>query len=815
MVSLSYNYIFPWEMYAMIAHIRKSDQQTQSLSAHCRNVCALCAQSARQLGLEATARLIGLLHDMGKATQAFRAYLLACDDAAVSPHHHAPTGAIFSYRRWFAPTGTPDGQRLTAQIIAMCILGHHAALSDCLNEGDTPFPNAMQAELAPLHYEEATSWFLEHIASAAELDAMFDAANAEIQAFLAARIQTQPGNDLRFSMLGLLTRLLLSILVDADRWDSACFNYGQDPFAAPSAPDWNALFSTFEAFRRTHLNGKSGINRIRAEISDTCLAEASAAPGIVTLSVPTGGGKTYASLRYALRHAAEHGQRRIFYIIPYNTILDQNAADIRAALNNYPSILEHHANVVLASEEEQLTYRQLTERWDSDIILTSLVQFLNACYAAPNTDARRMHALTNAVLIFDEIQSLPKHCKTLFERAITFLSACCGCTVVLCTATQPQMDLPRTPRELMPDVSGLYDQLRRVDYLPQLTPRANRDAAADIARMHAQQSVLTIVNTKAAAWEIYSEATQLLREQGCTPAVIDTTLSDEQIRSRAQNGAPDEILCVHMSTLLCPAHRQALIRWIKIWLQMHRRVLCVSTALIEAGINVSFPVVVRSLTGLPSIVQAAGRANRSMEYPQGVVYIWDLYEEKLSFLPDIQNGGNITRSLLTGKSPAYLSTPEAVADYFCRERDYTDRCKDGPYRGTSLAEMLAQNKAHACAAKELRKAQPLVLRQSFRTANRAFAVIPQATTPVLVPFGDGEALISALCSQISMPEQIRLLRKAQSYSVALYDNMFRRLRDAGALYAVGETGALALAPGFYDAQGGVQPEQKELDNLFL
>lgn len=121
---------------------------------------------------------------------------------------------------------------------------------------------AMQAELAPLHYEEATSWFLEHIASAAELDAMFDAANAEIQAFLAARIQTQPGNDLRFSMLGLLTRLLLSILVDADRWDSACFNYGQDPFAAPSAPDWNALFSTFEAFRRTHLNGKSGINRI-------------------------------------------------------------------------------------------------------------------------------------------------------------------------------------------------------------------------------------------------------------------------------------------------------------------------------------------------------------------------------------------------------------------------------------------------------------------------------------------------------------------------------------------------------------------------
>lgn len=188
--------------------------------------------------------------------------------------------------------------------------------------------------------------------------------------------------------------------------------------------------------------------------------------------LPTGAG----SLRP--ERLPDNGQRRIFYIIPYNTILDQNAANIRTALNDYPSILEHHANVVLASEEEPPTHRQLTGRWDSDIILTSLVQFLNACYAAPNTDARHMHALTNAVLIFDEIQSLPKHCKTLFARAITFLSACCGCTVVLCTAIQPLLDLPRAPRELMPDVACLYDRLRRVDYLPQLTPRTNRDAAA-------------------------------------------------------------------------------------------------------------------------------------------------------------------------------------------------------------------------------------------------------------------------------------------------------------------------------------------------
>lgn len=801
----------------MIAHIRAQDGLTQALGAHCEAVGCLCSRAAQPLGLDKTAQLIGLLHDMGKATQAFRAYLLACSEDVPSPHNHAPTGAIFAYRRWFAPAGSSVLRRTTAQIIAMCIHGHHAGLADCLSStGTSPFLEAMQQDTAPLHYDEAAGWFLTNVAPEAELDKLFDAACAETQAFLSAHVEPLPNNNIRFSQLGMLTRLLLSILVDADRWDSACFSYGQDAQAlsAPD-PDWPALFKTFEAFRRGHLSGDGGVNRIRAEISDACLSAALSAPGIVTLSVPTGGGKTYSSLRYALRHAAANGQRRIFYIIPYNTILDQNARDIRDALNDYPSILEHHANVVLPTEDEQDAYRHLTERWDSDIVLTSLVQFLNACYAAPNTDARRMYRLTNAVLIFDEIQSLPKHCKTLFERAITFLSGC-GSTVVLCTATQPQLELTPAPRELMPDVGALYTRLKRVEYVPQLSPaRTNRSAAGGIAQMLARQSVLAIVNTKAAAWEIFSETLRLLQEGGCTPAGIDTSLSDEQIRIRARESPTDEILCVHMSTLLCPAHRQALIRWVKIWLQERKRVLCVSTALIEAGINVSFPVVIRSLASLPSIVQAGGRANRSMEYPQGLVYIWDLCEERLTKLPDILYGGNITRSILNGKTPQYLNTPEAVADYFARERDYTNKCKDGPLNDTSLAELLAQNGKYTQAAKNFRSAAPLVLHQSFRTAYRAFEVIPQATTPVLVPFGNGEALIGELCSRHSLQEEIHLLRKAQSCSVALYDNMFRRLKEAGALYEVGKTGALALAPGYYDPLGGVQAEPQELKEIIF
>jgi len=219
---------------------------------------------------------------------------------------------------------------------------------------------------------------------------------------------------------------------------SLTFEYGIPSVYIEQQPDWAALLLRFDDFRRRELDTSGDIGRIRAAVSDQCFKHAAENSGVYTLSVPTGGGKTFSSLRYALKHASLYNKRRIFYIIPYNTILDQNAQDIRHALSDYPSILEHHCDVVTLSQNEAETHHRLTERWNSDIILTSLVQFLNACFGASNTDARRLHSLTDSVLIFDEIQSLPAHCKTLFERTITFLSVCCEATVVLCTATQPQ-----------------------------------------------------------------------------------------------------------------------------------------------------------------------------------------------------------------------------------------------------------------------------------------------------------------------------------------------------------------------------------------
>ena len=811
-----------------IAHIRESDGKEQTLSSHCRNVAALCSRGAEIVGLSKLAELIGLTHDMGKATDEFEDYLRAAlrDDKANSPHHHAPTGAIYAYRRWFMRENAPACERAAAQIAMLCILGHHAGLTDCLDvKGRSTLLKNMKDEAVLVHADEAIAWFLKNISDEAELDALFESACRELSALF--HDLDKPSADTEIA-LGLVSRLMLSALVDADRWDSACFEYDENPFEAASAPDWNALLNTFERFRRTHLSGEGEINRIRADISDLCWQKAASDTGVVTLSVPTGGGKTFSSLRYALRHAALNGQRRLFYIIPYNTILDQNARDIREALADYPSILEHHSNVVIESEDEQDTYKRLTERWDSDIILTSLVQFLNACYAAPNSAARRFHALTNAVLIFDEIQSLPKACKVLFERAIQFLTQYCRSTVVLCTATQPRLSLTPAPVELMPHVEALYERLKRVRYIPQLdADRTCASAGAEIARLLEEKSVLAILNTKAAAWSVYDEATRILRERGHALAAFDPLLPEDTLADAARACSPDEILCVHMSTLLCPAHRKKLIAWIKAWLRAGRRVLCVSTALIEAGINVSFPVVIRDLAGLPSVVQAAGRANRNMEYGCGDVLIWNFPEEAraLAHLEDVQHGADITRTFLNSASidNDELDSPKMIENYFNQEARYIEEKQkfpvevreDGLRKSCYLTELLGKNTQIVSGIGKYKSLKPLVLHQSFRTAGKYFYVIPDDTKSVLVPWGGGAELIAALNGEHDMREEIRLLRRAQAYSVNLYDNMYRRLKNAGAISLIGNSGVCALAEGFYSDAGGVSVEQEELELLEL
>ncbi|MGM9537302.1 MAG: CRISPR-associated endonuclease Cas3'' [Candidatus Onthomonas sp.] len=812
----------------MQAHICPADGRGQTQEAHCRSVSALCGKQAKVLRLQSLAQLIGLIHDFGKATTAFQRYLLWVTShpgeslPGEVPHpNHAAAGAYFAYDRWY---GGDQVQRMTAQIVALCVCGHHTGLHDCLNlKGESDFRRALEEGHRDVRaYEQAQTYFLSHVAPEEELDSLFRSACQEVG-------EHMPANAFQ---KGLLVRLLLSILVDADRWDSACFISGRDPMESERVPDWAELTARLDRYRSEHFPHRSGLNGVRAGISDLCAEKARSKPGIYQLSVPTGGGKTLASLRYGLLHGARNGQQRIFYVIPYNTILDQNARDIRAALDDYPFLLEHHSNVVKETEEEQTSYRQLTERWDSDIILTSLVQFLNALFQGSNSNARRMNRLVNAVIIFDEIQSLPKRCKVLFEQAVCFLTEYCHSTVLLCTATQPGLDFPgHGVTELMPHVEQLYRQLQRVHYIPQLEAELSYEqAAVQVCRLLQEQgSTLVIVNTKAAAWSVFDLSRQQLREAGFQPAEITRGLEEPEIRWRARMSAEDEVLCVHLSTLMCAAHRLELLDWVRIWTQERKQVLCVSTALIEAGINVSFPVVVRSLAGLPSIIQAGGRCNRNGEREAGSVYIWKLSGEKQSLtrLKEIQLGQNISGNLIVRcqKNPDQIASPAAIRRYFQEEQRSLQGDSPNPLRyphpekgwNTSLVELLSENEPcrQAACARDPELVKQLVLLQSFRSAGAVFQVIDQKTETVLVPYGAGRELIARLTGAHSMEEEIFLLRKAQAYSVSLFENVMRRLNAEHALVPVGETGATALLDGYYDSDGGVRTERQELEEMIF
>lgn len=711
-------------------------------------------------------------------------------------------------------------------MISLCIYGHHAGLPDCLDiSGGSPFLEGLQNQPEDA-CREATEHFYKEVASPEELDRLFEEACMELDEFGLGRSSFE---------WGLLVRLLLSILVDADRWDSACFEYDADPFEGlpDQIPDWEMLLGRLEAHMEK-LPKDGELAKIRRDISAQCRKAGEAGPGIYTLSVPTGGGKTLASLRYALTHAKRNDQRRIFYLIPMNTILDQNAEDIREALSKYPSILEHHSNIVLeddtekgkdtkeARNPEQEDYRRLTERWaDSDIILTSLVNFLEALFRKENSKARRMQRLTNSALIFDEIQALPKNCRELFKKALRFLVKYCNCTVLLCTATQPDFGLES--KELIADVDVLYQKLERVTYVPSLAARTYQDAAFEIASFSREEkSVLTVVNTKYAAWSIFQGVSEHLKMSGYRMVEIRQGLKDEELEYCARACREDEVLCVHLSTLMCPGHRKEILRWVKAWLKKKKMVYCISTALIEAGINVSFPIVVRSLTGIPSLIQAAGRCNRNCEAGRGTVYLWNLSEERLSLLPDIQKGKEISMSLLQNLEDAEsIGTPEMIQKYFRKEAAYTRQVERYPYKSwnSDLVEMFSANNICQNAAKD-RRENPLPdlskrLRQSFRTAGSAFQAIDQKTKCVLVPYSEGRALIEKLAGSHSLSEEIRNLKKAQQYSVNLYEQIFERLAAEGALYSLGETGVVVLREEYYDAWAGVRTTPEEMKTLIL
>ena len=475
---------------------------------------------------------------------------------------------------------------------------------------------------------------------------------------------------------------------------------------------------------------------------------------------------------------------RVIYVIPFTSIIDQNAEVVRGILEPTENdrgrvVLEHHSN--LAPEQQGWREKVLTENWDAPVVFTTTVQLLESLFGGGTRGARRMHQLANAVLVFDEIQTLPVNCVHLFCNAINFLVEHCGSAVVLCTATQPLLDSVDESKgalkllkdqDLMPDVKKLFDKLKRVEVLNRRKPGGWSDA--EIARLALDEvvqsgSCLVIVNTKKSAQALY----RLCREAAGTRAF-------------------------HLSTNMCPTHRKRVLKVVKYRLSKSKPVLCISTQLIEAGVDVDFGSVIRYAAGLDSIAQAAGRCNRNGRNVTGRVHVVNPAAENVGRLKEIRCGISITERLLDDVEAGIenlggnLLSPQAMARYFDyyffarrQEMDYPIRAGMVGRDDTLLNLLSINSLAVDEFGRDHNSAPNIYFRQSFMSAARVFKVIDAPTRGIVVPYGKaGQELINALCSASEVEKQFKLLRQAQQFTVNVFPQDLDKFQKAGAVHEI-------------------------------
>ncbi|MFC7339136.1 CRISPR-associated endonuclease Cas3'' [Haloferula chungangensis] len=670
--------------------------------------------SVRQWGY-----LAGLWHDLGKFSCEWQSYLASKADthqseASGSPQKkedHTTAGAKHAVS--ISPLG---------HLIATAMAGHHSGLLDARAEGAS-----LENRLRKTFGDE-----ISHVQAPTELT---ETQLPDLPGFLT----NLPNSKSSYFSLSFFQRLLFSCLVDADFLATEAF---MNPSQAKDRPVTdNEIFKRaldlleekITAFGTPSQTDK--VARARATVVSDCTNAASHSPGIFTLTVPTGGGKTLSSLNFALRHALAHDKRRIIYVIPFTSIIEQNATVFRELLSPLVEdiIIEHHSNLSPEIESNQTeTSRLAAENWDAPIIVTTAVQFYESLYAAKTSRSRKLHNIANSVVVLDEAQCLPIQYLDPCLRVLRELSTNYHTTTVLCTATQPAVavseDFPigfPDSKEIIQDTGKLFSDLDRV----KVTYRGSLDDSTIAGEIATASQALCIVNTRAHARKLF----ELL------PA------------------APGENH--HLSTLMCPQHRLKVLATVRQRLKDKLPVRLISTQLIEAGVDVDFPLVFRSMAGLDSIAQAAGRCNREGKLNQGQVHIF--HSEHIAserYFADTAAVGHEFLDLHANDPLGTAAVQGYFNKYYHQQRNQWDTkgiLDDFQFGGSPELPFLF----------------------NYRTAADKFRLIENNQIPVIIPWND-EA--KALCKDLrneSIPLHRKLLRALQRYTVQIYENEFTKNHD--------------------------------------
>jgi len=800
-----------------IAHIRESDKQIQSVEEHLLGVKDLAETYGAKIGAKHIAGLAGMLHDLGKYTNEFKEYILEAVYNPDSPPKrgsvdHSTAGGKLLYEMFHS--GTPSRYPwILAEVVGNAIISHHSYLHDFLNqELESPYLKRVQksGKDEMEKFNSAVECFFERVMSNEELQQYVSNALVELEAYLMKPSTLSSEGKLMF-----LTKFIFSALIDADRTNTRFFEENK-PAEPETSQNRKELFDSYYEKLMAKINSfqnlddaNSPINVLRREMSDQCDRFAGRPSGIYKLSIPTGGGKTLASLRYGLQHARVYGKKHVIFIVPYTTIIEQNAEEVRKILLDDEHILEHHSNVIDDTNDDDEKYdgminiqqklKLAKDNWDSPIIFTTMVQFLNVFYAKGSRNIRRLHNLSESVIIFDEVQKVPVPCVSLFNQALNFLKTYGNCSLILCTATQPKLGAVKQKLELDEDaeiISNLDDVIaafKRVEIVDRATNETfDNDKLADFIaeKMIEVRSVLVILNTKTVVKNLY------LQLQG------------------------GDVPVYHLSTSMCAAHRNDILKQVKEHLGNKEKVICISTQLIEAGVDVSFDCVVRSLAGLDSVAQAAGRCNRHGKENIQQVYVIDHSEENLKYLPEIKRGKTVSQKILVNLQRdrniyrGNILSVQAMDKYFMefyeefREKlNYFVRKLERDMTTLLMSNRKDPNSYHLEYTHNNGGELPLYIVNSYRTAAENFQVIDSHTTAVIVPYGDaGKDIIAQLNGNETIEDLSRLLRRAQQYTINLFAYELDRLDKNGGVKRLFDGKMFVLTESAYNNEYGLDFE---------
>jgi len=797
------------------AHVRESDKQIQTVDEHLLGVKDLSEAYGEKIGVKHIAGLAGMLHDLGKYTIEFKQYLLEAVNNPSSPPKrgsvdHSTAGAKLLYERLHK--GNPSRlEWILAEVVGNAILSHHSYLHDFLNPDlESPYLKRVQKTRDELkEFDKTVQCLFDYVISEAEFQQYVSRALAELDAFLMKPFAGNNEGQLMF-----LTKFVFSALIDADRTNTRLFEENQ---VIEPEKNRKELFDIYYEKIMAKMNSyainadQTRINALRREMSEQCDRFAEKPSGIYSLSIPTGGGKTLASLRYALKHARLFNKKTIIYVVPFTTIIEQNAKEVRAILQDDVNILEHHSNVIDDGNDDDehedgvINTRQklklAKDNWDSPIIFTTMVQFLNVFYAKGSRNIRRLHNLCESVIVFDEVQKVPVTCVSLFNQALNFLKSYGHSSLILCTATQPALDYvefklemkEKADAEIISNLDQVIQAFKRVEIIDKATDETyDNDKLADYIteKIKRVRSILVILNTKTVVKKLYRQL------------------------------AGSEVPIYHLSTSMCAAHRNYILELVRKHLVRNEKVICISTQLIEAGVDVSFDCVIRSLAGLDSIAQAAGRCNRHGKQEIRQVHVIDHAEENLNHLQEIKVGKQLAKRILIDlkRDPnnygGSLLSSQAMEKYF--KEFYTEFSMSLNYPISKIQKNMIEllmsirkhNSYNQAYTHSKRESMPLFIVNSYRTAAEHFRVIDDQTTPVIVPYDqEGKDIIAQFNGNESIEDFSRLLRKAQKYTINLFYYEREQLAQNDGLVSLYDGKLSALKESAYSAEFGL-----DLDN---